>query len=150
MVQRTTAQLSAVLDVVRAAHDHPSADQILKRVRKRLPRVSLGTVYRNLQKLVDQGEIRLLELANDATRFDGMTGDHDHFVCDGCGGVTDLLRRAAPVKAQLGRQGFAVRSCVLTYYGTCPRCVGLEPTAAVPPARTTRSRRTPKLSGGRQ
>lgn len=122
MAQRTTAQLAAVRDVVRAAHDHPTADQVLRRVRKQLPKVSLGTVYRNLQKLVEQGDLRQVELTNEPARFDGMLADHDHFVCDQCRRVTDLLRDATPVRASLRRGGFAVRACVLTYYGICPDC----------------------------
>ncbi len=124
MPRRATAQMAAVLDIVRAAHDHPTADQVLQRVRKRLPSVSLGTVYRNLQKLVEQGDVRQVELANDAARFDGMVADHDHFVCDDCHRVTDLRRDAVPARASMRRNGFAVRSCVLTYYGTCPDCAG--------------------------
>ncbi|MGH3055349.1 MAG: transcriptional repressor, partial [Gaiellaceae bacterium] len=54
MRERRTRQLTAVADVVNAAHDHPSAEEVHRRVRRKLPRVSLGTVYRNLQKLSAQ------------------------------------------------------------------------------------------------
>ena len=55
---RHTRQLAAILEAVSAAHDHPTAEQVYSRVRDRLPRVSLGTVYRNLQKLAEQQRVR--------------------------------------------------------------------------------------------
>jgi Fe2+ or Zn2+ uptake regulation protein len=60
--QRTTRQLAAVYDALAASHDHPTADEIFRRVRDALPRVSLGTVYRNLDKLREQGRLRVVRL----------------------------------------------------------------------------------------
>lgn len=124
MKERRTRQLAAVADVVNAAHDHPSAEEVHRRVRRKLPRVSLGTVYRNLQKLAAQQHIRVVQLADRATRYDGMLEEHDHFMCERCGAVTDLLRKpsAAPNMSHLGRAGYVVHSLTLTYYGVCPKC----------------------------
>ena len=124
MRERRTCQLSAVADVVNAAHDHPSAEEVHRRVRRKLPRVSLGTVYRNLQKLAAQQQIRVVQLADRAARYDRMLEDHDHFMCERCGAVTDLLRKhsARPSCADLGRTGYIVRSHALTFYGVCPKC----------------------------
>jgi len=124
MKERRTRQLAAVADVVNAAHDHPSAEEVHRRVRRKLPRVSLGTVYRNLQKLAAQQQIRVVQLADRATRYDAMLEEHDHFVCERCGMVTDLLRKhtARATWPDLGRAGYTVRSHALTFYGVCPRC----------------------------
>lgn len=124
MKARRTRQLSAVADVVSAAHDHPSAEEVHRRVRHKLPRVSLGTVYRNLQKLAAQQQIRVVQLADRAARYDGMIEEHDHFMCEQCGTVSDLLRkrRGRPASPDLGRAGYVVRSHALTLYGLCPRC----------------------------
>ena len=124
MKERRTRQLSAVADVVNAAHDHPSAEEVHRRVRHKLPRVSLGTVYRNLQKLAAQEQIRVVQLADRAARYDGMMAEHDHFMCEQCGTVSDLLRKrsARPASPDLGRAGYVVRSHALTFYGLCPKC----------------------------
>jgi Fur family ferric uptake transcriptional regulator len=124
MRERRTRQLAAVAEVVNAAHDHPSAEDVHRRVRRKLPRVSLGTVYRNLQKLAAQQQIRVVQLADRATRYDGMLEDHDHFMCERCGTVSDLLRKrsAPPNSPELGRAGYVVCSHALTFYGVCPKC----------------------------
>jgi len=124
MKERRTRQLAAVAEVVNAAHDHPSAEEVHRRVRRKLPRVSVGTVYRNLQKLAAQQTVRVVQLADRAARYDGMLEEHDHFMCERCGTVTDLLRKhGGPVTwPDLGRAGYTVRSHALTFYGVCPKC----------------------------
>ena len=124
MKQRQTRQLAAVYDVVRAAHDHPTAEEVVARVRRRLPRVSLGTVYRNLRKLAAQQHVRVVHLADRSARYDGMLEDHDHFVCERCGDLTDLPRTRAPApkRAALSAAGYGVRAHAVTFYGVCPDC----------------------------
>ncbi len=125
MRQRQTRQLKAVLDVVVSAHDHPTADEVLRRVRAQLPQISLGTVYRNLQKLALQGCLRVVYLPDQAARYDGMTAPHDHFFCERCAAVTDLVRPRASVPSvgtRLGESGYVVRTHSLTLYGVCPAC----------------------------
>jgi Fe2+ or Zn2+ uptake regulation protein len=124
MKERQTRQLVAVYDVVSAAHDHPTAEEVFARVRRRLPRVSLGTVYRNLQKLAGQQRLRIVHLADRTARYDGMHENHDHFVCEQCGDLTDLprARTAAPKCAALSAAGYGVRAHAVTFYGVCPKC----------------------------
>jgi Fur family peroxide stress response transcriptional regulator len=124
MKQRQTRQLAAVYDVVRAAHDHPTAEEVVGRVRRRLPQVSLGTVYRNLQKLAVQQRVRVVHLADRTARYDGMLEDHDHFVCERCGDLTALprARAAAPKRAALTAAGYSVRAHAVTFYGVCSDC----------------------------
>jgi len=122
--ERQTRQRAAVYAVVSAAHDHPTAEQVHARVRRRLPRVSLGTVYRNLEKLAAQQRVRVVRLADHATRYDGMLDEHDHFLCERCGMVTDLLRpqRLRAPSATLAPVGYTVRAQAVTLYGVCPQC----------------------------
>ena len=134
MKERRTRQLAAVYDVVCAARDHPTAEAVCARVRRTLPRVSLGTVYRNLQKLAGQRRLRVLHLTDRSARYDAMLDEHDHFLCDACGAVTDLTRLSAaqPDTTALGRAGYAVHTHALILYGQCPACR----------RRTTRRRRS--------
>src|SRR3990167_11185089 len=84
-----------ILDVVRGTDVHPTAAFVYRRVRKRLPRVSLATVYRNLRMLAAEGF--LAERADaGGMRFDGNTLPHDHFTCLACGRLYDVPARAAP------------------------------------------------------
>jgi len=124
MKERQTCQLAAIYDVVSAARDHPTAEDVHARVRRRMRRISLGTVYRNLQKLAARQRIRIVHLADRTARYDAMMEDHDHFVCEHCSAVTDLarLRDADPDCSALARAGYGVRTHALTFYGACPRC----------------------------
>jgi len=86
---RMTRQRRTIMDVLENGKDHPPADEIYKRVRRRLPRISLGTVYRNLDLLAEHGMIRKLEFAGSQRRFDGKTDNHYHVRCTACGRVED-------------------------------------------------------------
>jgi len=121
---RRTRQLAAVYDVVAAAHDHPTAEDVCDRVRRQVPRISLGTVYRNLQKLVAQQQLRAVHLADRPTRYDGMLAAHDHFLCERCGSVADLQQTMpSPMdSSRLLESGYEVRAHALTFYGVCPTC----------------------------
>jgi len=130
MKPRATRQLTAVYDVLVAAQDHPTADQVFQRVRDLLPRVSLGTVYRNLDKLRADGRLRVVRLGDGQAHYDAMTGDHDHFVCERCGSVLDLPRTAARLDTgALHGSGCVVRWQTTSIYGLCAPCAGDPPHA---------------------
>ena len=89
---RLTRPRRVILEVVRATDAHPSASLVYEAVRRRLPRVSLGTVYRNLRRLAAEGLVQ--ERAEPTgLRFDGNLAPHDHFTCVACGRVLDVPRR---------------------------------------------------------
>jgi Fe2+ or Zn2+ uptake regulation protein len=123
MKQRSTAQLVATYDAVASSKDHPTADQVLERVRHRVPRVSLGTVYRNLEKLRLQGRIRLVRLAGGGAHYDAVMEEHDHFTCEKCGAVTDLERTTSGrPTTRLKEQEYIVRWQTTAVYGLCREC----------------------------
>ena len=86
---RMTRQRQVILEELRKVDTHPSADEVYEMVRKRLPRISLGTVYRNLEMLSQNGEIRKLELGGSLKRFDGIAANHHHIRCIHCDRVVD-------------------------------------------------------------
>ena len=88
--QRTTRQLTVISAAIQGDHSHPSAEDIYLRVRKVLPHISLGTVYRNLQRLVDEGTIQMLFFGERVARYDPTLADHDHFICQQCGRVENV------------------------------------------------------------
>jgi Fur family ferric uptake transcriptional regulator len=122
--KRATRQLAAVYEALQEDRSHPSAGEIYRRVRKKLPRISLGTVYRNLQRLVAEGKIRMFLLGERVARYDPMIEEHDHFICQRCGHIEDvLLKRQRQVNlAPLLAEGITVTALTLTIQGLCQRC----------------------------
>jgi Fur family transcriptional regulator, ferric uptake regulator len=121
---RRTRQREVVLSVVRSTMDHPSADWVYRQARRRLPRISLGTVYRNLKRLAADGLIREIHAGGQGVRFDGNTGDHHHVRCVGCGRVNDL-----PLSVDTSREEAAARALnfrILGHHveiqGVCAQC----------------------------
>lgn len=120
--RRSTRQLEAVWDAVKDEASHPTADQVYEKVRAVIPNISLGTVYRNLQKLVAQGRLQVLTLGR-MQRFDPMVKGHDHFICEKCGRVYDAFVKPKKIlSSYLPHEGFTVTSHQLSLYGTCHEC----------------------------
>ena len=143
---RLTTPRRLILEVVRASTAHPSAAVVYAHVRRRLPRVSLGTVYRNLRMLAARGLLR--ERADGSgLRFDGNLAPHDHFTCVVCGRIFDVppRHRGAVAAAQVASTtGFEVLEHRVEFYGRCAGCRrGLTPT----PTRERRSHGRAKSQG---
>lgn len=90
MESRRSRQRDVVLEIVRSTMDHPTAEWIHRQARRRIPRIALGTVYRNLKRLAAEDLIREVHTAGQPAGFDGNTGRHYHIRCLGCGRVHDL------------------------------------------------------------
>ena len=88
---RLTRQRKILLDEIRKLDTHPTADELYELVRRKIPNVSLGTVYRNLENFTRQGLINKIESSGDRKRFDGNTERHLHFRCGRCDKVTDVF-----------------------------------------------------------
>jgi Fe2+ or Zn2+ uptake regulation protein len=123
---RLTGPRRVVLEVVRSTDSHPTAEGVHRMVRRRLPRVSLGTVYRNLRLLVAQGLVK--ELPGPHARFDGNVSDHHHFTCLDCGRIADIAGTLTEPhsRALCGRvaaeAGFSVTHHRIEFYGRCLDC----------------------------
>ena len=120
---RTTRQLKMIWDTVKHDKSHPTADQIYERVRKKLPSISLGTVYRNLQKLVAEKKLQVL-MRGRSQHFDPLVEGHQHFICESCDRVYDVvLENQSEIQpAKLPHEGFKVTSHQLSFYGICKHC----------------------------
>jgi Fe2+ or Zn2+ uptake regulation protein len=121
--RRHTQQLKVVWEAVKNETSHPTADQVYAKVRRAMPNISLGTVYRNLQKLVGEKKLKVLTLGR-TQRFDPMVDRHDHFICEKCNRVYDIVVKSGEkaMPASLARQGFKATSHQLSLYGTCKNC----------------------------
>ena len=121
---RMTKQRRVILETVRAAHGHPTADEVYLRVRSRLPRISLATVYRNLEQLSEAGAMRRIEPGRGRMRFECRPEPHAHLRCTDCGCIRDAPAGVAPDWDDLPRScnGFRITGCCLQLLGLCPAC----------------------------
>ena len=88
---RLTNQRQVILEELRKVKSHPTANEVYDMVRTRLPRIGLGTVYRNLDLLAEKGIIKKLEVGGEQKRFDGDTSQHYHIRCVDCHRVEDIF-----------------------------------------------------------
>ena len=121
---RKSKQREAILRVLKETTSHPTAEQIYKQVRKEIPNISLGTVYRNLKLLKQEGRISELDIIGAFSRYDGKTENHSHFICEQCGNIFDLDE---PVDRELDervsrKMGFKVSNHSLVFHGLCKDC----------------------------
>ena len=122
--QRVTRQRTIILEELRKAFTHPTADEVYSMVRQRLPRISLGTVYRNLDLLVEQGKIHKIEAAGSSKRFDGNLRPHQHVRCQKCGRVADVMfPLPVPDTRRIVLPGFTITAARLEFDGLCDACV---------------------------
>ncbi|NMA25977.1 MAG: transcriptional repressor [Clostridiales bacterium] len=114
----------AVLEKIRGTASHPTADWVYEEVRKEIPDISLGTVYRNLAVFKDEGLIISVGVVDGRERFDANTCEHAHFICLGCGSVLDI---EADIEAGFNERvaqanGLDIQFRQLSFYGKCGRC----------------------------
>ena len=121
---RMTRQRRLILQEVQASRAHPSADEVYRLVRRKMPRISLGTVYRNLDVLSQCGLIRRLEMSEGQRRFDGTMASHYHVRCTTCERVGDVwLDPPSELhQAEGGAGGYQISGHRLEFFGLCPIC----------------------------
>lgn len=124
IIKRNTIQKTLVLDAVNKLKNHATADEVYDEIVKTHSTISRGTVYRNLNQLVESGDIRKVEVSNAADRFDHKTFEHYHTRCTVCGTVLDVemeyikdLEKAIKIP-----NGFEFTSHDIMFKGVCSKC----------------------------
>ena len=122
--RRHSRQRELIKSFLETKKDHPTADTVYRNVRNQNPRISLGTVYRNLTLLAEEGEIRRLNVGDGVDRFDGDVSPHYHFVCQKCGQVLDLQIEGMEEIDYAASENFHGRIAghVTYFYGLCGSC----------------------------
>ena len=127
--RRNTRQRQVVLEELKKLSSHPTAAEVYEIARRRLPKLSLGTVYRNLELLAADGAIQRLAISGTESRFDGDPERHHHVRCVRCGRVDDV--HGVPpdlVKARFrSLNGYDIIGHRLEFAGICPACKGTVP-----------------------
>ena len=124
-VQKYSRQREAIKEYLANTTTHPTADTVYADIKKDFPRISLGTVYRNLSLLADQGEVQQLPCADGGDRFDANTAAHAHFFCNQCHCVLDLDIPDIQDLNKLAAKTFDghIDSQQITFYGLCRNCL---------------------------
>ena len=122
-LERVTIQKSLILNYLKSVKSHPSAEVIYKEVRKKLPNISQGTVYRVLNNFKEKGEIISIDTKN-TVHFDADISNHAHFICEDCGNVYDVMDECSKCgilrnrKTKIGK----INSYKINFYGICQKC----------------------------
>jgi Fe2+ or Zn2+ uptake regulation protein len=121
---RMTHQREIILEELRRSVSHPTADELFERIKKKLPRISLATVYRNLEILSEAGVIKKLEISGRQKRFDWDPHDHEHVYCTQCHRVDNIpTSTTSSLEVQEDQQkGYRISGCRIEFYGLCPNC----------------------------
>ena len=120
---RYSIQRQLILDYVLNSCEHPTAEMIYRDLKKEIPNLSLGTVYRNLNLLVERNLIKKIVVPNNVDRFDKTLIDHDHMTCIKCGRILDIstdyiLRYIDKLEKE---KGYKIISHNLHYNGICDK-----------------------------
>ena len=129
LLTRMTNQRKMILDYLHSVTSHPTAKTIYNEVKKKLPQISFGTVYRNLSFLEDSGYVLALKSVNGCVHYDGNANEHSHLICEECGKVFDIeapfhknLLEKVNKKCKMGD----VSSCRINFYGVCKQCKKIQ------------------------
>ena len=124
MMTRNSKRKETILRVLKEINSHPTTEQIYELVRKEIPHISLGTVYRNLRLLKEEERILELGFASTVSRFDANPQNHYHFRCEQCGRIFDVDE---PVNREFDEKvarktGFKFYYHRLEFCGLCEDC----------------------------
>jgi len=123
---RVTQQRKVILEELRKLSTHPTADELYELVRRKMPHISLATVYRNLGLMSKSGTVLKLSAGGGQARYDGDTSRHEHVRCVVCGRIADV---AGPPSGGFGEielpeppPGYVIEDYRLEFLGRCPHC----------------------------
>jgi len=122
---KKTKARKVILEEIKKVKTHPTAYELFNIVKKKLPRVSLGTIYRNLDVMSENGLITKIKTNDSQTHFDGRTEDHYHIQCIECGRIDDveldILKGIDTIVEE--RIHYKVLYHTINFYGLCPECL---------------------------
>lgn len=124
MAKRNTIQRQLVISSVCSLHDHPTAEEVYVNITGKYPDISKGTVYRNLNSLVETGELRRIAMPEGADRYDCIMTEHSHVHCIKCGTFHDLTDDyVQEVKMNIAAlTGYDIKANNIIFNGICPIC----------------------------
>ena len=115
-------QKKLVYDIVAATMSHPTADWVYEQARKKLPRISLGTVYRNLKQLTAEGLLLEITTSRGASRYDANLTKHSHLRCARCNRLEDLAQNEIEFIPKSRLRRYQILEFRIEFLGICPAC----------------------------
>lgn len=118
-----SSKREAVFKTIASTKTHPSAQWVYDQLKDEIPKLSLGTVYRNIALFKEQGKVITICNVNGEERIDADTSDHAHFVCEECGCVHDLhSSELSPLEKELSQNGYEITRKNVVFHGRCSKC----------------------------
>jgi Fur family ferric uptake transcriptional regulator len=123
-MKRNTIQRRVILEELKKLRTHPSAIELYSLVRRKLPKISLGTVYRNLEAMAREGQVLVLASGRGPRRYDGNVENHYHIRCVHCSRVGDIMSDQALIPELKTRPltDYEVLGVHIEFFGVCPDC----------------------------
>ncbi len=121
---KITPQRRGILEALEKNPHHPTVEAIYEEIKKKMPDISLTTVYNTLKELKDLGELDIVQDINEpSTRYDPNTENHNHLYCLSCGRIVDIDDDFSTLELNEDeQQGFKILKRQVTFYGICPDC----------------------------
>ncbi len=120
-------QRELIIDVLRRTDQHPTAEAVYRTLKYEHPRLSLATVYRNLNQLCEAGIVKKLHVADSPDRFDGHIAPHCHLCCKVCKQIIDITVPEISWRSFIPKdEKHRIDDCDVLFYGTCAECVGQD------------------------
>lgn len=119
---RMTSQRKLILDYLHCVETHPTAKMVYKDIKQKLPQISFGTVYRNLNFLADHGFALALKSLNGCVHYDGNSSSHPHLICEKCGKIFDLEKNSFQNLVKTKTKHGKISKYHLNFYGLCNSC----------------------------
>lgn len=121
---RQSKQRERILEILKETDAHPSADWLYEKLKKEFPKLSLGTVYRNMNILIEQGKIQKIHFGSTFDRFEANPTPHYHLICEKCGKIEDFKM---PIYEEINKQAgaqteFQINHHRIEFFGTCSDC----------------------------
>lgn len=122
---RNTRQRTRILEVLSSTSSHPTANWLYDQLKEEFPSLSLGTVYRNLGILEEQGLLKKIVFGSTFDRYDAITKPHTHFICSDCGNVYDMTEQDSEeiIECVSKKTKHHIHEVVMNYYGVCEKCI---------------------------
>ncbi len=119
-----THQRQVLFEVMKMMHGHPSPEEVYARVKKKVPAISLATVYKNIHLFLKSGIFREVSLHHGSLRVEMNEAAHHHLVCSKCKGITDIGEKELGLASRRGKLagGFLVERYAVDVIGVCAKC----------------------------
>ncbi len=121
---KNTEQRKKIIEFLRHSKDHPTAEMIFNELKKQMPNISMGTIYRNLNILIYQGKVHEVYTGDAKRHFDGNPTPHSHFICERCGKIYDIEKSISQFEIESIQRSIPhhIFRYKLEFYGICSEC----------------------------